>query len=242
MTYPTHRSPPVRLWLALALLTGVQLAQPLPAGANPCDAAALRAAQDSTVPLAVLRALSRTESGRNRNGRLEPWPWTVNMDGAGHWFDSRTAALAYVRMHHAGGVRNFDVGCFQINHRWHGSAFRSLEQMFDPLENARYAAAFLTRLYAETSSWARAVGAYHSRTPQLARRYRARFDRIHKAMLTQSPRGSPGLPHKAGQATAANGFSLLRSAGASPVRGSLVPLPEARGPALIQLGTREQGS
>lgn len=155
-----------------------------------CDAAGLAASQATGVPEPVLRAIALTETGRNTNGRLRPWPWTVNMEGKGKWFDASAEAMAWVRGHHDRGARSYDVGCFQINYRWHGNAFSSLEEMFDPGRNALYAAQFLARLYAETGSWSKAAAAYHSRTPKFADKYRARFDRI-LARLTNQPLPPP---------------------------------------------------
>ncbi|MEM8789576.1 MAG: transglycosylase SLT domain-containing protein [Pseudomonadota bacterium] len=143
-----------------------------------CDAAGARAAQRMGVPVEVLRAITRAETGRTLAGAHRPWPWTVNMEGEGRWFSTPEEALAYVRAHHARGARSYDVGCFQINYRWHGQEFASVEQMFDPNQNALYAARFLRDLYAEKGSWGAAAGAYHSRTPKFATRYRARFERI----------------------------------------------------------------
>ncbi|MHA1128995.1 MAG: transglycosylase SLT domain-containing protein, partial [Alphaproteobacteria bacterium] len=105
-------------------------------------------------------------------------PWTVNMEGKGHWFETRTEAVDFVTQSYTAGARSFDVGCFQINHRWHGQAFTSFDQMFDPFDNATYAAKFMTSLYKEGGSWSWAAGAYHSRTVSLAAKYRTRFDRI----------------------------------------------------------------
>lgn len=143
-----------------------------------CDAAARAGAETGLAPLPILRALTRTETGRKLEGALRPWPWTVNMEGAGFWFDTRAEALAFVRERHARGARSFDVGCFQINYRWHGEAFDSIEEMFDPGENARYAARFLGDLKAEGGDWRAAVGKFHSRTPKYANKYKARFDRL----------------------------------------------------------------
>ena len=44
------------------------------------------------------------------------------------------------------GVRNIDVGCMQVNLRYHPKAFKSLGQAFDPRANAAYAAGFLRKL------------------------------------------------------------------------------------------------
>jgi hypothetical protein len=162
-----------------------------------CLAAADAAADAARVPRAVLRALTRTETGRSRGGALQPWPWTVNMEGAGHWFDTREEALAYVGREQARGARSFDVGCFQINHRWHGQHFESVEAMFDPAANAAYAARFIAELFAETGDWSRAAGFYHSRTPEFYNRYRSRFDRLHAAAATETGTDVSSLPPEA---------------------------------------------
>ncbi|MEO0912713.1 MAG: transglycosylase SLT domain-containing protein [Pseudomonadota bacterium] len=154
-----------------------------------CDQAGALAAREAGLPHAVLHAITLTETGRQMEGRHRAWPWTVNMEGVGKWFATRAEAQAYVDQHFARGARSFDIGCFQINYRWHGNAFRSVEEMFDPLTNARYAAAFLSRLHGETGSWSKAAGAYHSRTPKYATRYAKRFDRILAGLI--AGRGLP---------------------------------------------------
>lgn len=164
------------LLLCLALLFA-----PLAAAADPaaiCERAIARAAQGSSVPQSVLHAISLTETGRPSGGRLRPWPWAVNREGRGHWFEDRDSALAFARQSIAEGRRSFDVSCFQINYHWHGHNFPSIEAMFDPDVAAAYAVRFLTELHAETGNWSVAAGAYHSRTPHFARIYRNRFDRI----------------------------------------------------------------
>lgn len=243
MTRLTDTLSAARRRLVPVLLAATLAAQALPARANLCDAAADRVARESAVPVSVLRALTRVETGRSRGGRLEPWPWTVNMEGEGRWFDSRAAALDYARRQRDKGARSFDTGCFQINYRWHGNAFRSLEQMFDPLENARYAAAFLKRLHAETGSWNQAAGAFHSRTPQHALRYRTKFERIHQSLTTPAPRRlaeTPPPPATDDGASGQNGFALLQPAQGRPAHGSLVALPEAPAQALIRLDRRAE--
>jgi hypothetical protein len=143
-----------------------------------CERAIVLGSQRSGVPQEVLHAISLTETGRRDGGRLRPWPWAVNREGQGHWFKTRDEALAFARKSIAEGRHSFDVGCFQINYHWHGHNFPSIEAMFEPEIGADYAARFLQDLYAESGSWSRAAGSYHSRTPQYANIYRARFDRI----------------------------------------------------------------
>ena len=203
-----------RITVALAAFLVIGPPSTLSAGnaaAEICDTAAAEAARRSGVPVGVLRAITRTETGRGGGGGLEPWPWTVNMEGVGKWFDDRAAAMTYVRQHHARGARSYDIGCFQINYRWHGDAFESLEAMFDPVTNALYAARFLTELYHETGAWPRAAAAYHSRTPKYAERYRKRFERI----LAQLGAGELPPPPAAGggASVATRDFAPIEIAG-----------------------------
>ena len=195
-----------------------------------CDRAAEQVAAETLVPASVLRAITRTETGRGNEGRLDPWPWTVNMQGKGLWFDSEDDARAYVFSKFKEGARSFDVGCFQINYKWHGAAFQSIDQMFDPLENGRYAAKFLTTLHSELGSWEAAAGAYHSRTKVYADRYKARFRKIRaedQKLVTQPVEQVANVPPRK------NTYPLLRSSSAPARRGSLVPLANTGGSALV---------
>lgn len=213
--------------------------------ASICEAAASLASRETGVPLDVLRAISLTETGRKGPDGFLPWPWTVNMEGTGRWFDEQTNAQAYVDQNFARGARSFDVGCFQINYRWHGQAFDSIEQMFEPEANARYAAEFLQRLFDELGDWTKAAGAYHSRTPKYANKYKARFERI-RARLTDLPDIVPAVVRDVAAVQPANPTSpveiirrinrypLLVQGGSSSV-GSLVPLAAAAPTRLIDL-------
>lgn len=148
-----------------------------------CERVAEYAAQQSGVPVSVLKAISLTETGKKIDGKLRPWPWTVNMEGAGHWFDTLDEARTYVFKEFKRGARSFDIGCFQINYKWHNEHFSSIDEMFDPQANALYAAKFLSDLYAETGSWNAAAGAYHSRTKEHADRYSARFAELRQRFM-----------------------------------------------------------
>lgn len=193
-----------------------------------CLTASRVAAAESGVPLAVLLAITQTETGRSEDGVTRPWPWAVNMEGAGHWFDDRQEALSFVEARYQSGARNFDVGCFQINYRWHGEQFASPAAMFDPTENARYAARFLSELYAELGNWSEAAGAYHSRTQEHAARYRLRFDEFLADAVAYAETSGPLLPAVPAAVVRENTFPLLQPAGGSTTLGSLVPIGPAR--------------
>ena len=170
----------LRLGLALALaLAGgaVRAADPADPSAL-CERAIVNGARRGGVPVEVLHAVALTETGRHRDGEMRAWPWAINREGKGYWFATRDEALAFARQSLAEGRTSFDVGCVQINYRWHGRAFPSLDDMFDPEWTATYAAQFLRTLYEERGSWSAAAGAYHSLSPELAQGYRVRFDQL----------------------------------------------------------------
>jgi len=196
------------------------------ATANICRYSAQNAAIATGVPLVVLTAISLTETGRNLDGKFSPWPWTVNMQGKGRWFAKKKEALAFAKNNFDRGARSFDIGCFQINYRWHGGNFASIEDMFDPEKNALYAARFLARLYKNKGNWAAAAGAYHSNTPAFAEKYAGRFSRILANLNSDNLPGSPNLPPRSGTAKIRqNRFPLLFSAPQTKGRtGSLVVL------------------
>ncbi len=159
------------------------------------------------------------------------------MKGQGHWFETEERALAYVVGQYKRGARSFDVGCFQINFKWHGAAFESIDQMFDPVENARYAATFLKQLKAELGSWSLAAGAYHSRTPKHANRYQARFERIRQSIEGGMELASVAPAVQSGESQNAlirmNSYPLLQVAEGAGRYGSLVPMRETGSGALI---------
>lgn len=198
------------------------------ASAELCRSAARLVATETGVPEAMLQAIALAETGQRRDGVLQPWPWAVNDGGTGRWFDSRAAAEAYAATAIAEGRRNIDIGCFQLNHRWHGAAFPSLSEMFDPVANARYAARYLDRLQAETGDWTLAAGAYHSRTPVHNERYRARLTQLMASVPTAGP------PRRVAPQAAENGFPLL-ARGGSGSGGSLVPIDGQARPLLTAL-------
>jgi hypothetical protein len=241
----------MRLLTALAFCAG-QGAASTPAHASAdlsvvCDQVAAMASRQSGVPESVLRAISLTETGRKKNGAFRPWPWTVNMEGKGLWFDNEDEARAYVYREYKRGARSFDVGCFQINYKWHGQEFASIEEMFDPAANALYAARLLKSLFAELGTWKAAAGAYHSRTPEFATRYAARFERIHKDLSAPGEPDIPEIPdivlamaeREGGAATTrealprANTYPLLQASAGASALGSLVPISGGAGVSLL---------
>lgn len=129
------------------------------------------------MPRQMLQAIALTESGRWDKERQEKfaWPWTVTSGGGGKFFENRRQAIDYVRALQAKGIRNIDVGCMQVNLKYHPKAFANLEQAFNPHVNAAYAADLLQRLRVSTLSWAQAVRHYHSSRRIQGRKYWRKF-------------------------------------------------------------------
>ena len=191
-------------------------------GQSPCDRAAINAAQTSDVPVDILLAVTRVETGRSDGSKINPWPWAINLDGKSHWFADADQAIAFADELLAQGIENFDVGCFQINLRWHGAEFTSLADVLDPQTNADYAARFLSDLYAEKGDWQQAVAAYHSRTPEFAAVYVQKIAdvMIELASVPENysiPVATPARPNR---------FPLLQG-GVSAGSGSIVPMIDA---------------
>jgi hypothetical protein len=149
-----------------------------------CLAAAAAAGQAAGIPAHLMESIAVVESGRrDMQGRVFPWPWSINVEGIDHVFASKAEAIAAVTQLQAQGVRSIDIGCLQVNLFYHPTAFATLDAAFDPAANARYAAAFLGRLFVRTGSWGAATASYHSATPDLGRAYAARVGEVFAGRL-----------------------------------------------------------
>ena len=138
-----------------------------------CFVAAAAAERKFRTPSASLQAITLVETGRRMNGEWVPWPWTINVDGKGRFFDDAITAMIAAEEAAARGS-SVDVGCFQVNLRWHGHK-RNAASLFDPLAGAAYAASYLKELRGEAGSWQGAAGMYHSRDTKRAIAYQRRW-------------------------------------------------------------------
>lgn len=126
----------------------------------------------------MLTTISSVEAGRWNAEKKQKiaWPWTVNAQGKGRYFNSKAEAIREVKRLQAQGVKSIDVGCMQINLAYHPDAFDSVEDAFDPQKNAEYAAKFLKKLYASNDKdWIKAAMAYHSKVPTKALKYKKKI-------------------------------------------------------------------
>jgi len=166
---------------------------PDPRSSAVCQQAIAAAESLTKIPQHLLHAIALVESGISTGtGKPRvPWPWTVMAQGKGRYFRNRADAVAEVRDLLQQGVYNIDVGCMQINLRYHGLAFQSLEEAFDPVVNVAYAARFLQDLHGRHGNWDTAVKHYHSATPRRHTPYRAK---VRAELITLKRTGAPMTP------------------------------------------------
>jgi len=118
------------------------------------------------LPAGLLTAIARVETGRiQQDGSLRAWPWTINHDGKGLFFDSYEKMLAFARQRQEVGDLKLDIGCMQINMFWHAAKFDSLAVMAEPVANISYAAKFISELKQRHGSYEKAIAHYHSAEP-----------------------------------------------------------------------------
>ncbi len=144
-----------------------------------CSVAAKEAGTEYGVNFDLLQTISAVESGRwdNLQNRYVAWPWTVNVQGKGYYYASKEDAIRAVQKFQSQGIESIDVGCMQINLKYHGEAFNSLDDAIDPLKNVKYSAKFLRSLYSRHGqNWKKAAKRYHSANPEKGEAYTKRLE------------------------------------------------------------------
>ncbi|MDF2964743.1 MAG: putative transglycosylase-putative [Rickettsiaceae bacterium] len=116
------------------------------------------------IPEGLLFTIAQVES------KLNPWAININSTNKALYPSSKEQAARITRILLRNGM-NFDVGVMQINWKYHGKEFDSIESMFSPETNIEYAAKFLRSLHNQYGSWNQAVRRYHSATKELHEPY-----------------------------------------------------------------------
>lgn len=195
--------------------TAAAVEMPVQPTTSDCIAAIASAERSADIPSGLLQAIGQVESGRASptDGTVQPWPWTIDVGGTGYFFATEMEAVAAAAAWQGRGIASIDVGCLQVNLAYHPTAFASLENAFDPVTNAAYAAAFLRQLFTQTGSWPAAVAAYHSQTRQVGAAYQSKV----LAVWTPSEQNWPldDSPRPEANATNWTGASLRNTADSS---------------------------
>ncbi len=124
------------------------------------------------IPKGLLTAIGKTESGRFKNDKtVVIWPWTINTGKKSLFFDNKIQMKNFVINEIKKENYNLDVGCMQINLKWHGSKFKNILDVLDPMVNVSYATSFLYELHSNFGNWDEAIKRYHSSKPKKNLKY-----------------------------------------------------------------------
>ncbi|MCF8462496.1 MAG: transglycosylase SLT domain-containing protein [Rickettsiaceae bacterium] len=132
------------------------------------------------LPKDLLYSMALRESGKThqKHNIMIICPWTVNIEGKSYYFNDKNTAVEFVIKAIQNGKKSIDVGCLQVNLKYHPNAFKNLEKAFDPSTNIDYAAQILKAKYDKFQNWDKAVAHYHSATPELGNRYHKHIMKI----------------------------------------------------------------
>ncbi|SDG72073.1 hypothetical protein SAMN05216603_103170 [Pseudomonas benzenivorans] len=162
-----------RLALAISLLLATALAK----GAEVPPPAYQLIALPAGVPSEVLYSVALQESGTRLRGQLVPWPWTLNVAGAGYRFATRDDACSALQVAiQTAGPKRVDAGLGQINIGWNGHRFDTPCDALDPYKNLAATAQILAEQKAQGGDWITAAGRYHRPAGgEAAAKYRRAF-------------------------------------------------------------------
>ena len=133
---------------------------------NSCEKTIESIELQTDIPKGLLLAMGKAEAIRKINNKSIIWPWTVNHAGKSMFFDTKKQMRNYVFKNLKRNDFNIDVGCMQINIKWHKNNFKKIADMFEVSPNISYAASFLLQLKNKHGSWDKAIKHYHSSDPK----------------------------------------------------------------------------
>jgi hypothetical protein len=141
--------------------------------ANMCVRAAHIYEKEHGLPQGLLQSVTLVETGTyNKNTKSKsPWPWTVNVKGKGYHFKTKEAAVTFAEEQVSKGLKSIDVGCGQVNMKFHGNNFNDIQHAMSPKANLEYAAKMIADNFKRTQNWHTAVAWYHSKTEKYNKRY-----------------------------------------------------------------------
>lgn len=148
------------------------------------------AASRAGMPSSVLYAVALQESGARLDGRLVPWPWSLNVAGATRRYATRAQACAGLQraLREVPAMR-VDAGLGQINLGYQKHRYRQPCDLLDPYLNLRIAAQILQEQHRPGEDWLPAIGRYHRPAGGVpAARYRRSVSRhLDRVLGRQAP-------------------------------------------------------
>ena len=133
---------------------------------NLCENKIQNIEMQTDIPKGLLVGIGKAEAIRKIKNKFVIWPWTINHAGRSMFFDTKKQMKNYVYKNLKKNDFNIDVGCMQINIKWHKNNYKKISDMFEVNPNVSYAASFLKQLKSKHGSWDKAIKHYHSSDPK----------------------------------------------------------------------------
>lgn len=151
------------------MASSIAIAPPAKAATYSADCPTLIAQTEArrNIPRGLLMAIAVTESALN--GR--PNPYAMNIAGRAYHASGTQEMASIIQSNWSRGVRSIDVGCMQINLKFHGQKFARLTDLLDSPTNVEYGASYLISLAADEGSWKQAVMSYHNKNNPARRQW-----------------------------------------------------------------------
>lgn len=151
-----------RVTRQIACVVALVLGSPLLGAQHTPPSAYQWAALAADVPVLVLYAVALQESGWTWQRRFVPWPWTLNIAGEPHRFNTRSQACsALTQALTQVPAKRIDVGLGQLNVGFQGHRVAHPCQLLDPYRNLQIAATILREHHTADADWLIAAGRYH---------------------------------------------------------------------------------
>lgn len=209
----------------IALAIGLAAAA-IPAGATAqtmgeaCQSLISTAEQRYNIPTGLLMAIALTESGDKTGG---PNPHAMNIAGMTYIAPNIENMAGVIQRGYNTGQTSIDVGCMQVNLKYHAHNFRSPYELLNSRVNVDYGARYLASLANDTKSWRDAVMTYHNAKNPARRAWYGcnvwnNYLRVHRAGQGYMACG------KANGSSTASTMAPVRVAAATPRSAPQVPL------------------
>ena len=157
------------IFLCLSLLTNYSFAKD-----DLCREIIKKTETNLKIPENLLLSIALTESGRKVGNNFFPWPWSINVKGKGYFLKNKQQLISFAKNNLKKKIKNFDLGCMQINYYYHGHKFKNIAEMVEPKTNVTWAGKFLISLKDKHRTWDEAISRYHSNTKWRKKQYLAK--------------------------------------------------------------------
>jgi len=163
--------------VAVCLAVGAAIA-PTQAAAATCAKALHTTAEGAPQLIRAMKLIMSQEHGSKDANKWDPFVVAYyknekNPQRIVYRAKSSADAVQKIKTLAKAGVTNIDIGCAQVNYKWHKQNFASIAQMVDPVQNVSYATLLVESCKSKNNDWYYCIKKYHSHTEKLGKRYAA---------------------------------------------------------------------